>query len=360
MPVRHAIWRVGEKPAPLPEISLETEALLESMIVQDPSVLSDGWMLIGRQVRTAHSGFIDLLALNADGQVIVIELKRDQTPREVVAQALDYASWVETLESDKLAEIYQRFSKGRSLSDDFKSRFGMELDEEQLNGSHQIAVVASTLDPSTERIVNYLSGKDIPINVIFFQVFQSGNDKLLSRSWLIDPAETESKAAPARASKGTWNGEYYVAFGHDHSRHWEDAVRFGFISAGGGSWYSRTLSLLSPGDRIWVLVPHQGYVGVGRVTGEVTAAKNFFVNDDGKSKSIFEASDATYARESAEDETKSEYFVPVQWIETRSLSKAVNEVGLFGNQNTVCRPRTSKWEHTVQRLKTFFPTAAMS
>jgi hypothetical protein len=37
------------------------------------------------------------------------------------------------------------------------------------------------------------------------------------------------------------------------------------------------------------------------------------------------------------------------------LEKAVNQVGLFGNQNTVCAPRTPKWRHTVERLKEAFP-----
>jgi hypothetical protein len=55
---------------------------------------------------------------------------------------------------------------------------------------------------------------------------------------------------------------------------------------------------------------------------------------------------------------KPEYFVPVEWIETNPLDKAVWEVGFFGNQNTVCRPRTSKWEHTVERLKRHFPTTS--
>ena len=87
MPIRHAIWKVGPNPQPLQESSLGKEALLEQMIAADPSILSDRWLLIGRQVRTAHGGVVDLLALNADAQLIVIELKREQTPREVVAQA---------------------------------------------------------------------------------------------------------------------------------------------------------------------------------------------------------------------------------------------------------------------------------
>jgi hypothetical protein len=37
------------------------------------------------------------------------------------------------------------------------------------------------------------------------------------------------------------------------------------------------------------------------------------------------------------------------------LDKAVQELGLFGNQNTVCRPTTDKWRTTVERLKTIVP-----
>jgi hypothetical protein len=104
-------------------------------------------------------------------------------------------------------------------------------------------------------------------------------------------------------------------------------------------------------------VPEHGYVGVGRVTGEPIAAKDFTVSINGVRRQIFDATTATYHREVANDLEKSEYFVPIDWIETKSLANAVTEVGLFGNQNTVCRPRTLKWNHTVDRLKEFFPKA---
>jgi len=44
-------------------------------------------------------------------------------------------------------------------------------------------------------------------------------------------------------------------------------------------------------------------------------------------------------------------FVPVRWIKSVPEVDAVNEVGLFGNQNIIARPRTPKWRHTVERLK---------
>jgi len=59
-------------------------------------------------------------------------------------------------------------------------------------------------------------------------------------------------------------------------------------------------------------------------------------------------------RQNADDPDKSEYFVPVKWLETRSELEAVNEVGFFGNQNTVCKPTTPKWRFTVEKLKRYF------
>ena len=56
-----------------------------------------------------------------------------------------------------------------------------------------------------------------------------------------------------------------------------------------------------------------------------------------------------------DDPERCEYFVPVEWLQTVSLNDAVNEIGLFGNQNTVCKPITPKWRYTVERLKQRFP-----
>src|SRR5437588_1661151 len=112
MPIRTAIWRVAAQPEQLAESSLAKEQLLEDMIVAAPRLLSDEWMLIGRQEDTGFGGRIDLLAIAPDGSLVLIELKRDHTPREVVAQAIDYASWVEKLRAEEIAAIYGRFAPG--------------------------------------------------------------------------------------------------------------------------------------------------------------------------------------------------------------------------------------------------------
>ena len=112
MPIKHAIWKVGTQPEALAATRLVNEQSLEEMIVSDPGIISREWMLIGRQETTPFGGRIDLLAIAPDGSLVLIELKRNRTPREIVAQALDYAAWIEQLTADKIAHV--------SLSEVFK------------------------------------------------------------------------------------------------------------------------------------------------------------------------------------------------------------------------------------------------
>jgi len=358
MPIKHAIWKVGETPTALSGAKLPNEQLLEDMIVRDPSILSGEWMLIGQQEKTNHGGRIDLLAIAPDASIVLIELKRDRTPREVVAQAIDYASWVQNLTADKIAKIYQKFSNGGSLDAAFQKRFETILDEDALNASHQIILVAAELDPSTERIIGYLNERDIAINVILFQVFRQGEHLLLSRAWLIDPGETQENvtitSTKGRASE-PWNGEFYVSFGHGRERSWEEARAHGFICAGGGAWYSRTLKMLNEGDRVWGKVPAVGFVGVGRVRESSQPMVSFALNTpDGPQDALKVLQKADYHCGAIDDLDNCEWFVAVDWLETVPVENAFSEVGLFGNQNSVCKPTTPLWRHTVDRLKQHF------
>ena len=56
MTIRHAIWKVSSKPEPLQPALLVNEQQLEDMIVAAPQILSDQWMLIGRQEITGQAG----------------------------------------------------------------------------------------------------------------------------------------------------------------------------------------------------------------------------------------------------------------------------------------------------------------
>lgn len=352
MPVNHSLWTISNSPQEVKLGTMPSEATLEKMITVQPRILSSEWMLIGQQIPTGLGGRIDLLAIAPDGSLVLVELKRDRTPREVVAQALDYAAWVQELTAEKVTEIYSSFRQGGSLRSDFRENFGLELDEDEINRSHQVVIVAAELDSSSERIVNYLNERGLAINVLFFQVFDHGDTQLLSRVWLIDPAEVQEHAASSasRGEKEPWNGEFYVSFGDALSRDWEEARKYNFICGGGGTWYSNSLKMLSEGDRIWVKIPGKGFVGVGRVTGDRVAAKDFTIDD----RPAMEVLAAAYHRHDADDPEKSEYFVPVEWEKTIDAAQGIQEPGMFGNQNTVCKPVTPRWRTTVNRLKEVF------
>lgn len=157
MQLNQRIWRVGQSPERLPEARLASESQLEEMIVAKPEIVSDQWMIIGQQEDTGFNGRIDLLAIAPDSSLILIELKRGRSPREVVAQAIDYATWVEALDAEAVTRIYSRFKRGGDLAKDFEARFGVGLDTEVFPHQHQIVIVAASLDASSERIVSYLS-----------------------------------------------------------------------------------------------------------------------------------------------------------------------------------------------------------
>src|SRR5207249_9685454 len=73
--------------------SEHVEKELEDWIEQTPDILGDDLLIIARQRDLPGVGVLDLLGIDGNGKLVIIELKREKTPREAVAQALHYASW---------------------------------------------------------------------------------------------------------------------------------------------------------------------------------------------------------------------------------------------------------------------------
>ena len=89
----------GDKLEVVPRGRLANEEMIGRWIAEQPELLGVDMIVIGRQVTTGFGGRIDLLGIDLDGNLIIVELKRDMTPRETIAQVLDYASWVASLTS---------------------------------------------------------------------------------------------------------------------------------------------------------------------------------------------------------------------------------------------------------------------
>jgi hypothetical protein len=354
VPVEFGVWRLeGSKPHPLQFVPMATEKRLEDVLAEDIDILGLPILLIGRQVPTEAGGYIDLLAIDASGDLYVIELKRDRTPRDVIAQVLDYATWVRGLSYDDIKAIHERHGvhRGPEFEEVFADAFGDSPDE-TLNENHRLVVVAAELDASSERIVSYLSDQyGVPINAVFFRHFhdeQTGSD-YLARSWLIDPATVEVKANRAASRREPWNGhDYYVTFGNTEIRLWEDAHKYGFVSASGGPRWIKPLKQLSPGDRVFTLVPGSGYVGVGIVEEAVVPISQFVV--DGKP--LLEHPLASPALDKdLDDPERCEHVVRVSWQKALPEDQGYWEKGMFAIPISVCPLRQS---FTIEKVSRHF------
>jgi len=354
MPIETAVWKLGSQLERLAPSALDKENTLEDCIAADPSIIDRDIMIIGRQVATPHGGVIDLLAIDSEGDLAVIELKRGKTPREAVAQSLDYASWVTTITYDQVAQTFAQYQSRypgsattAGLGKAFSGRFGATVPE-TVNTSHRLILVASELDASSERIVDYLTDNyGVPVNAVLFQHLSDGGCEYLMRTWLRDPMEIDYRVC--RGPNETWNGrDYYVSLGEAGTRSWDDCVRYGFISAGGGRWYTQTLSTLNPEARVFVCMPKLGYVGVGVVERPACAVREFTVNVDGTDRPILDAPlKATQMGKDADNPDLREYLVGVRWIRCLQREQAIWEPGMFANQNSVCRLRN---KFTLERL----------
>ena len=106
------LWKVsGNNIKEINKTKLNYEERLEDWIVNDSSILGIDLLIIGRQVPTEFGGRIDLLCIDPQGDIVILELKRDRTPREIVAQILDYASWVKNLEYKEINTICLKYNR---------------------------------------------------------------------------------------------------------------------------------------------------------------------------------------------------------------------------------------------------------
>ncbi len=121
------------------------ESVLENWLESNSDeILEDSKLLvIGRQVTTNLGSIIDLLGIDREGNTVVIELKRDRTPRDTLAQALEYTSFVEEL-TDQLEEILQRYVSdvALNLASNHRNYFELATDEAvSINKEQRIVLV---------------------------------------------------------------------------------------------------------------------------------------------------------------------------------------------------------------------------
>ena len=137
-------------------------------------------LFVGRQVATESGGSIDLLAIDGQANLVVVVLKRDKAPHELLAQTLDHAAWVNDLSYEQIDTVTKGFT-GKPLWQAFSDHYGVSIPK-TVNASHSMLILASELDDSSERIVQYLAQQHgVPVHVLFIALFKTAFGEFLGR-----------------------------------------------------------------------------------------------------------------------------------------------------------------------------------
>lgn len=178
------LWNLeNDKPKRLKEGSIQLEQNLENWIVSDPNFLREGLTIIGRQF-VVSGGKIDLLALDPNGRIIIIEIKRGMLRRKTIAQIIDYAASIDLMSEDELKNKVNDYLQSQNLS--IEEVFNnINIDDVFNKETRDILlfVVGSTKEPGLERMIEYLSDKyNMPISTITFDIFsQENGNKIIAR-----------------------------------------------------------------------------------------------------------------------------------------------------------------------------------
>ena len=184
----------------------ETEQQLEDLLVSSPDLLMDNLTLVGRQLPT-EGGPLDLLGVDADGRLVVFELKRGTLTRDAVAQALDYASDLAVLGEDKFARLVDEHSgqNGIESREDFADWYQQEFPNETgfLINPPKIVLVGLGADERAHRIVDFLAQRGVEIQLLTFHGFTHEGKLLLARqAKSIAPTPTRNRSTKVSNQAG--------------------------------------------------------------------------------------------------------------------------------------------------------------
>ena len=194
------------------ETDLELESHLEDWLENSPWALAQEPILwIGRQTSAADEEgtiFPDLLGVDVEGNLVVVEFKRGRTPRDVVAQLLEYAAWADELSEEKIKEIAETYFetcdefKEKTFQDTFRKMFEVLENDELplLNQGLRLFIVAEEIPTRIARVCRFLrTSHRMDVSCITVSTFQTESDEVVVNMQII--VGDEDISAPRSQSK---------------------------------------------------------------------------------------------------------------------------------------------------------------
>jgi hypothetical protein len=178
-------------------------------------MIADDLVLIGRQVQTSYNSYLDLLGIDLDGNLAIIELKRDKTLRDTIAQGIDYAEWCSRLTSEEIVAYgAKRYGSDEMFRKVVSETLGGPFPE-LLNQKQRILVVAPEIPDHTTRVIQYLASTyGMPINGVSFDVFNLNGTQVVVRHTAIEDEAVLPPPPPGAQKRRTL--DEFIAAAHDN------------------------------------------------------------------------------------------------------------------------------------------------
>lgn len=205
---------------------IDYEKDFENWLENSPHVLlendSSTIMWIGRQVSTTSYEtvkFPDLMGIDSNGDVVIVELKKGKTPREVVAQILEYAAWASGLMYEDLNTLTMKYYdsdetyKDLELTEIHNLIFYPDDDimrETKFNQKLRLYIVAEEITRTVKDVVKYLSNSGLTINCMKYEVYKASNGEFYISTGIDEADIVVAKPNGARTNLSGWNGDIPV------------------------------------------------------------------------------------------------------------------------------------------------------
>ncbi len=182
------------------ELKLREREHLQEWFANTPEALGEELLIIQKE----FDGFaetrerLDLLALDKDGQLVIIENKLDDTGRDVVWQALKYTAYCSNLKKTEVIDIFQQYldryhggGNATSIICDFLDV--QEIDEVVLNAgnSQRVILIAANFRKEVTATVLWLLSHGINAQCFKVTPFSFKNELLLDVQQIIPMPEAE-------------------------------------------------------------------------------------------------------------------------------------------------------------------------
>ena len=163
-----------------------------------PPLINEGkpMLTLGMEIVTGYGQYLDNLFVDGNGTLVVAEMKRGKSPRDVIAQVMQYGSFVNKLDWSAIEKFCQK-THGRSLDDAYMDMFGRSLPRPP-KPPHRLLVVAESFDPQVFDDALYGINHGIPLALIQFKTFNVGNAEIVDTVTVL--GEIPDQTPPNRLS----------------------------------------------------------------------------------------------------------------------------------------------------------------